>query len=1244
MNNTNDLIQQLLVWLDTNTWGDSYAHLTNHPDILSDLAGQILHALQNQAQSEAQAKMVSNHLALWAACRQEGIDAAYQRLVGFRRQPTVDIEALITRMQSLNRLPDSAGQRVSICQQALQHLRKEDDETTWALFQSEYGLALSQDLESETEHATRLEEGIVALQAALSVLTIQNNAADWAIAHANLANTYLMRMVGNEQENHEKAITHARQALLVLDAPAHYIPADHLTLFHSHLELLCHFARRHLGVALLKTDQYAAAIEVLQPSLAYFSKTETRPQWIEVRYRLGDAHYHCQMGDRLYHLQQAITHLEEVLPTLDQPDFTTQWGRSHHLLGLSYGEYHAGDRALHVERAIEHLQTAVTYYESIADQENWASVHADLGLLYSERFTADRRQSLEDAIQSLEIGLSILTPDKYPDNWYKINNNLGITYLQRIAGDRRDNIEKAIHYFEQALQTIQLPRQDTACGLLKAHLAFAYTERIAGERPDNIERAITYSQEALQLLSPHTREWASAHNNAALAWGRRLIGDPESNKRQAISHSEQALTVYGREVDALRWAQNKLNLGTMYYELAQLAEDPWLIEKAIAEMEEAMDAYARPQYDERWAMAATNLGMIYPDRVLGDPADNMQRAIELLEAVLPVYTRATYPERWARTHLNLGVVLTRQADLGDEAAFSLAATHFKDAISVLNAESYPHEYQLLVRNLGNTYFAQENWAEATNWYEAYVAISRTLFDTAYSEGGRLAAATAVSEIYSTYAYAHIQLGQYEAALEVLEAGKAQLLADAFHQTDYLLTRLPDGQRQAIVSARQQVQAWETAVYTAEDVRVEHRQALANARHTLKSALYAARATHPELFPQPLTSAAIRQLPRPGSAILIPLLIDHGSYLFFIPHGLAELTAEQIIPLDVDRSTLGDWLVGDEEQPGWLLAYETKERDTAVWLDTVEGVTMEIWHTLFSSITHLLPAYQIERLILIPQSGLQLLPLHAAWFEQEGQKNYLLDHYTVQMAPSCQALAQANHRQDPLDNNARLLAVADPNNNLPFATEEVRVIAAQFTAPQILHKEEARQDVLLAADSPRIFHFAGHGAYDWEDVQQSGLVCADSLLTLHTMQRQLPLQNTQLVVLSACETGLTDLVHAVDEYIGLPFAFLSAGVAGVVTSLWAVNDLSTMLLMEQFYHHLLKTQDAAHALRQAQLWLRNLTAGELAARFGQERLQINANRLTLAEANDYWLRFAKQEPEDKPFAHPHFWAAFTFTGA
>ena len=89
----------------------------------------------------------------------------------------------------------------------------------------------------------------------------------------------------------------------------------------------------------------------------------------------------------------------------------------------------------------------------------------------------------------------------------------------------------------------------------------------------------------------------------------------------------------------------------------------------------------------------------------------------------------------------------------------------------------------------------------------------------------------------------------------------------------------------------------------------------------------------------------------------------------------------------------------------------------------------------------------------------------------------------------------------------------------------------------------------------------------------------------------------------------------------------------------------MLLIERFYQlHLQDGLDFASALRQAQLWLRDMTAGELAERFGDEQMKLKVARLALAEADDYWRWFAALESESQPFSHPYYWAAFTFTGA
>ena len=78
-------------------------------------------------------------------------------------------------------------------------------------------------------------------------------------------------------------------------------------------------------------------------------------------------------------------------------------------------------------------------------------------------------------------------------------------------------------------------------------------------------------------------------------------------------------------------------------------------------------------------------------------------------------------------------------------------------------------------------------------------------------------------------------------------------------------------------------------------------------------------------------------------------------------------------------------------------------------------------------------------------------------------------------------------------------------------------------------------------------------------------------------------SAELVVLSACQTGLGDLKDA-EGIVGLPRAFLARGARSVLASLWSVDDRATRELVESFYTHWLKDDDEpskAEALRRAQ---------------------------------------------------------------
>lgn len=107
-----------------------------------------------------------------------------------------------------------------------------------------------------------------------------------------------------------------------------------------------------------------------------------------------------------------------------------------------------------------------------------------------------------------------------------------------------------------------------------------------------------------------------------------------------------------------------------------------------------------------------------------------------------------------------------------------------------------------------------------------------------------------------------------------------------------------------------------------------------------------------------------------------------------------------------------------------------------------------------------------------------------------------------------------------------------------------------------------------------------GANTWLKSGNLPEAAEDGLLTAEDVTG-LNLLATELVVLSACETGLGE-VHVGEGVFGLRRAFVLAGAKTLVMSLWKVPDEQTRELMEDFYRRLLAGQGRAAALRASQL--------------------------------------------------------------
>ena len=152
---------------------------------------------------------------------------------------------------------------------------------------------------------------------------------------------------------------------------------------------------------------------------------------------------------------------------------------------------------------------------------------------------------------------------------------------------------------------------------------------------------------------------------------------------------------------------------------------------------------------------------------------------------------------------------------------------------------------------------------------------------------------------------------------------------------------------------------------------------------------------------------------------------------------------------------------------------------------------------------------------------------------------------------------------------------------------------------------------------------------------------DGLLTAEDVAG-LDLLDTELVVLSACDTGL-GAVHAGEGVLGLRRAFIVAGAKTLVMSLWKVPDLATAFLMDRLYDNLLtRGLDRDLALSEAQRSTRDATIGQLKAEWLAPAM-IERLAAGDAEGRRRLVELAAKPDEHRPFEAPFYWGAFICQG-
>lgn len=176
-------------------------------------------------------------------------------------------------------------------------------------------------------------------------------------------------------------------------------------------------------------------------------------------------------------------------------------------------------------------------------------------------------------------------------------------------------------------------------------------------------------------------------------------------------------------------------------------------------------------------------------------------------------------------------------------------------------------------------------------------------------------------------------------------------------------------------------------------------------------------------------------------------------------------------------------------------------------------------------------------------------------------------------------------QDPNDIYASVRGYRGDSINLyhlPYASEEVNSISSSLGEVDISYDKAS---LVNAIQSKRILHFAGHGVTFPDDSDNSFLALGsdiDDPSQKLTLRELYDLEsNNELVVLSACSTAEGEIAEG-EGVLSLARGFFYSGAKSVVSTLWAVNDQSSAIIMAEFYKQLKKGKRKDVALQQAKL--------------------------------------------------------------
>ncbi len=850
---------------------------------------------------------------------------------------------------------------------------------------------------------------------------------------------------------------------------------------------------------------------------------------------------------------------------------------------------------------------------AIAQTSNQQKQEADL--LRERGIEEYKTSQFQAAIESWQKSLAIYRQIDDSVGIIKSLNNLGIGYAS--LGE----YQKAIASFEESLGISQETNDTTEQTYILHNLGGLYSLQ------SEYQKAIGIYQQSLAVFQKTDNQLgvASSFNNLGIAY--KSLGQ----YYKAIEFYQQSLAIFEAIDDYTQTAKSLNNLGELHSLLGQY-------QQGIELYQQSLQIFKEKQDHSGVASSLNNLGIAY--KSLGQ----YQKAREFYQQSLAISQKINEPAEVAKTLNNLGEVyylqkeyqqakkfhqqsLVIKKDIGDRSGiassfnnlgevyrslgeYQKAIEFYQQSLAISQELGERSEEGITLSNIALLLEEQKQPELAIVFYKQSVNVREAIRkdNQKLSQAQRQSYTNTVADDYRRLADLLLQQDRILEAQQVLDLLKVQELDDYLYNV-----RGSEETAQGVVERSSEKMIWQGTeekldqaialgkelskldsikpnsirtdaqkqrireIRKLQEEIIKEFQAFLNSPEVQKQIVQLRRKTEGEDFDLEQYAQTLQdnleQLQQ-DAVIIYPLVLDNRLELVLITADSPPIHKS----VEVKREELNQAILQFRK------VLQTPYNNPKV-------SARKLYNWLIKPLEEHLATAGAKTILYAPDGQLRYIPLAALY---DG-KQWLTENFRVNNITALSLTEINTQPQADLEIFAAAFTKGQHTvkaggeehtfRGLPYAGVEVENLAELIPETIKLLDDQFNKETISDMNSYSVVHLATHAAFVVGEPEESFIVFGDGTHATLRDIKNWNLPDVDLIVLSACETGLGDILGDGKEILGLGYQMQNTKAKAAIASLWQVNDGGTQALMNAFYVALQGNDiTKAEALRQAQLAL------------------------------------------------------------